>query len=412
MEKKTIRLSEKALRHMIYEAVEDTMRQRDELPLSSRFHPDHNIYRHEEDPLDFETGLGRRIGARDLDDDDIDFNAPFESKLRGVVRECVKTAVFEAQNANGGNAGGLQPIERDGVTYYPVTNTQEYVQKYGLTVQPMYKVGTVQARPAVNGRQNAGTRLEGGFQERDAYTENANAMIVKNPRGEEYQVPIDEFNRKYKLAKGSQPDQNGYQTYNVYDERMISSPIKHDLYKEMPNWGPGQKQFARAGDGHIVNPQNSDSYFIADRELKDTHVAKQTNETKLREMVKREVRRAITEAGHIYFKDDDGDTYTNSQDTYRGVPGSTFIWHGEWADPEIWYDGVELNGNDIEDGLWSWFNEDVENADDEEREQFRIDMGLELKSDDEDVFEKWIEWKGGPDFVKGYLDDVLFGMSE
>ena len=170
--------------------------------------------------------------------------------------------------------GAGEPIERDGMTFYPVTNTQEYVQRYGLSVQPMYKVGQVQARPAVQGRQHTGTRLEGGFQERDAFAENADAMIVRNPRGEEYQVPMEEFRRKYKPAQGSQPDPNGYQTYNVFDERMVSSPIKHNLYKEMPNWGPGQKQFARAGDGHIVNPQNEDSYFIGDKELHDTHVAK------------------------------------------------------------------------------------------------------------------------------------------
>lgn len=40
------------------------------------------------------------------------------------------------------------------------------------------------------------------------------------------------------------------------------------------------------------------------------------------------------------------------EETYRGVPGSTYIWHGEWSDPEVLWKGINLNANDIEDGLW------------------------------------------------------------
>ena len=40
------------------------------------------------------------------------------------------------------------------------------------------------------------------------------------------------------------------------------------------------------------------------------------------------------------------------KETYRGVPGSTFIWHGEWSDPEVLWKGISLNVNDVEDKLW------------------------------------------------------------
>lgn len=34
-----------------------------------------------------------------------------------------------------------------------------------------------------------------------------------------------------------------------------------------------------------------------------------------------------------------------------GVEGTRYIWHGEWADPEIYYDGYLFNYWDVMDGL-------------------------------------------------------------
>ena len=46
---------------------------------------------------------------------------------------------------------------------------------------------------------------------------------------------------------------------------------------------------------------------------------------------------------------------------WHGVPGAIFVWHGEWADPEIYYDyGGEqyvINGSEAEDSLWDYFKE-------------------------------------------------------
>lgn len=104
-------------------------------------------------------------------------------------------------------------------------------------------------------------------------------------------------------------------------------------------------------------------------------------------------RRNIQEGGHLCTYDEDGNlTGTNSKDTYRGVPNSIFISHGEWSDPEIYYDGKTLNGTDIEDGLWSMYQEEC-------RED-----GTEPN---ENEYEEWANER-----AQDYLDDVIFGMSE
>ena len=97
-------------------------------------------------------------------------------------------------------------------------------------------------------------------------------------------------------------------------------------------------------------------------------------------------------AGHIYFKDENGVAYTNSKDTYRGVPGSTYISHGEWADAEVWYDGESINVNDAEDYMWGDY---VYDCKDEGREPSETD------------FETWIDEQGGADYVRDVLDEIL-----
>lgn len=75
-------------------------------------------------------------------------------------------------------------------------------------------------------------------------------------------------------------------------------------------------------------------------------------ESQLHDIIKESVKQVLIEGGHLYHKDEEGNIYTNSKETYRGVPGTVYIWHGEWSDPEIVYKGHEFNANDIEDSLW------------------------------------------------------------
>lgn len=85
------------------------------------------------------------------------------------------------------------------------------------------------------------------------------------------------------------------------------------------------------------------------------------NETDLRRMIVREIKRCVVnEGGHLYGHDDDGNVFTNSKDTWRGVPGTTFVWHGEWSDPEVFYDGEELNGSELEDYMWAEYTYECE----------------------------------------------------
>lgn len=39
------------------------------------------------------------------------------------------------------------------------------------------------------------------------------------------------------------------------------------------------------------------------------------------------------------------------------------IWHGEWADPELEYDGNVANYWQIEDSMWDSYKEDCRSAD-------------------------------------------------
>ena len=76
------------------------------------------------------------------------------------------------------------------------------------------------------------------------------------------------------------------------------------------------------------------------------------SESQLRNIIKESVKQVLIEGGHLYHKDEKGNIYTNSKETYRGVPGTVYIWHGEWSDPEVVYKGHSFNANDIEESLW------------------------------------------------------------
>lgn len=79
--------------------------------------------------------------------------------------------------------------------------------------------------------------------------------------------------------------------------------------------------------------------------------------------------------------------------TFRGVPGTKFIWHGEWSDPEIIYKGKSLNYWDVENGLWAQFLEDTGHKDSE--------------SGDPKVEAEFNEYCQNN---VSYLDDIIAGM--
>lgn len=48
---------------------------------------------------------------------------------------------------------------------------------------------------------------------------------------------------------------------------------------------------------------------------------------------------------------------------WYGLPEVGFIWHGEWADPELEYKGKEFNSHIVEDTMWERYNEYCEEND-------------------------------------------------
>lgn len=54
------------------------------------------------------------------------------------------------------------------------------------------------------------------------------------------------------------------------------------------------------------------------------------------------------------------DTYVDNKpkDLYCGVPDVEFVYHGDWADPELIYQGKSYDYYDIEDPMWEAYNED------------------------------------------------------
>lgn len=94
------------------------------------------------------------------------------------------------------------------------------------------------------------------------------------------------------------------------------------------------------------------------------------NESDLHTMIKEAVNQILLkEGGNLYGTFDDSTKFTNSNTKWRGVDGTTYIWHGEWSDPEVWYDDKEINYNDLEDYMWVEYKNDCEEEGKEPTEQ-------------------------------------------
>ncbi len=45
-------------------------------------------------------------------------------------------------------------------------------------------------------------------------------------------------------------------------------------------------------------------------------------------------------------------------DCYCGIPDIIILWHGEWADPEIRWNGLTCDYYDLDDALWDCYAEE------------------------------------------------------
>ena len=110
----------------------------------------------------------------------------------------------------------------------------------------------------------------------------------------------------------------------------------------------------------------------------------------------KEVNKILKDCGikPIKVKRDLKESRKNNKQNYRGVPEIEFVYHGEWADPELIYKGKSFNFWDIEGGLWEDFLE-------EHTEYKDSDSG---NADTEREFTEYVR-----DRATDYLDDVIAG---
>jgi hypothetical protein len=78
---------------------------------------------------------------------------------------------------------------------------------------------------------------------------------------------------------------------------------------------------------------------------------------------------------------------------WMGVEGARYISHGEWADPEIVYNGDSFDYYDFEDVALADYREECPN------------------DKNGDGYDSWLEQKG-PDYVRSILDDLASSMWE
>ena len=84
------------------------------------------------------------------------------------------------------------------------------------------------------------------------------------------------------------------------------------------------------------------------------------------------------DAGRLVYENNKrgGRRLNESNERYwLGIKGVKMIWHGEWNDPELEYDGKRCNLYDVEDGMYSYMKERIADGEDwgnpENEEDFR-----------------------------------------
>lgn len=86
---------------------------------------------------------------------------------------------------------------------------------------------------------------------------------------------------------------------------------------------------------------------------------------------------------HNYFM---GWTEGKPERWYCGIEGVSFVWHGEWSDPEIIYKDYAINEPTATDGMYEYYRE-------------------ETGHDDPDEFAEWL--RENKDSWFGELDELI-----
>ena len=71
-------------------------------------------------------------------------------------------------------------------------------------------------------------------------------------------------------------------------------------------------------------------------------------------------------------KDENGKWHVTEKElpNWYGIEGIGFVWHGEWADPEIEYKGKRCSCYTVEDTMWQRFREECPEANEDEFDKY------------------------------------------
>ncbi len=89
----------------------------------------------------------------------------------------------------------------------------------------------------------------------------------------------------------------------------------------------------------------------------------------------------IESAHHDKFKNKKKPVKSSSNKCWYGIPGIYKIWHGEYSDPELEYNGIIKNYYDVEDTMVAWARDAGVDTDDEN------EFGKYLREHSDEVYE-------------------------
>ena len=176
----------------------------------------------------------------------------------------------------------------------------------------------------------------------------------------------------------------------------FSAPIMRDLPSREPSdMEKASMELLRNDEVFYDNLLENNRHFPSYRDIynkKYNNMAKKIvrlTESGLHRLISESVKKAISNRKHNI-----NESYTGN---YRGVDGVKHIWHGEWADPEVEYDGKLVNYWDIDEYMQDMADSNGINIEDTEAlNQFCID--------NEDAVKQYIIDNGQP------IDDGLNEM--
>ena len=192
------------------------------------------------------------------------------------------------------------------------------------------------------------------------------------------------YNMLMKASKTEEPQQND-------DDYAPNGMSKKDYYRHYEMVGESKENTM---SNNVINIEESQLKSMVGKMIRETY-RRVMNEANLRDAVNSQVKKLVKEMMELDLKK--GEIATNLGDTWRGVPGTRYIWHGEWADPEIEYKGYLINANDVEDFFYDRYMEGIQ------------DQGFGTEGYDE-AFDDWMN-KQSKITLTLALDDMIAGGS-